>query len=207
MTNDAQSARDDLAFLRGLLGDDGKPMRGFGEAYFAAGLIYGGQMLLHAAQALGWLGGGGPTGLLIGLGPTLVFAPVLAWIIVRNRRDAARGTTSRAVANAFAVVGMANLVLIAVIGAVAWREGSVTTWLIYPCCVFVLQGAAWLFAFMMRRQAWLMAVALGWFASAVAMALTVTATGWFILAAALGLWLCMALPGWIVLRQTPPAAR
>ena len=202
MTANSQSARDDLAFLRALVGgDDANQMRSFGEAYLASGLIYGGQMVLHAAQALGLLPGSGMTALVIGLGPTVLFIPVLTWIIVRNRKNPVRGTVGRAVAGMFGVIGLANLVLIAVIGSVAWREGSVTTWLIYPCAVFVLQGTAWLFAFMMRRQVWLLWVALGWFTCAVAMALTVKMAGFFILFAGLGLWLCMALPGWIMLRR------
>jgi hypothetical protein len=199
---DVQSAREDLAFLRGLVGDDGRQLRSFGQAYFAAGLIYGGQMILHAVQAMGYLPQDGMTALLIGLGPTVLFMPVLTWIIVVNKRDAVSGAgaTARAVSGIFGVAGLANLVLAAVIGAVAWREHSVTTWLIYPCSVFVLQGAAWLFAFMMRRKGWHLVVALGWFASAVAMALTVTALGWFILFAGAGLWLFMALPGFVMLR-------
>ncbi|HXC54478.1 MAG TPA: hypothetical protein VNU97_04225 [Rhizomicrobium sp.] len=202
MNADAQSARDDLAFLRALVGDDASSQsRSFGEAYFASGLIYGGQMLLHAAQALGWISWGPLPALLIGVGPTIVFIPVLSWIIYRNRKNTARGAVGRAVAAVFAAIGLANLFLIAVIGSVAWREHSATTWLIYPCAVFVLQGAAWLFAYMMRRRAWLLAVALGWFACAVAMAICVTALGYFILFAGAGLWVCMALPGWLMLRQ------
>ncbi|MEI9995185.1 MAG: hypothetical protein WDM91_11365 [Rhizomicrobium sp.] len=203
MNSDAQSARDDLAFLRAVVGDDeARQVRSFGEAYFAAGLIYGGQMLLHAGQALGWISGAPPYAIAIGLGPTVLFAPVLTWIILRSRKDAVHGTAGRAIASVFAVVGIANLALVAVIGAVAWREGSATTWLIYPCSVFVLQGAAWLFAHMMRKRGWYLAVAAGWFACAVAMALTVTQMGWFILFAGAGLWLCMALPGWLMLRQS-----
>jgi hypothetical protein len=201
--SDMQTARDDLAFLRGLVGDQGSgPMKSFGQAYFAAGLIYGGQMLLHAVQAIGWLPQDGITGLLIGLGPTVLFIPVLTWIIVANKRQAAQGgTATRAVSIIFGVTGISNLFLAAVIGAVAWREQSATTWLIYPCTVFVLQGASWFFAFMMQRRAWHLVVALGWFACAVAMALTVTALGWFILFAGAGLWLCMALPGFVMLRS------
>ena len=203
--SDVQNARDDLAFLRGLVGDDGRQMRSFAEAYFAAGLIYGVQMLLHGANALGWITGGTTFGLVVGLGPSVLFAPVLIWIILRNRKNAVYGTVNRAVSGLFGVVGIANLVLAAVIGTVAWREASVTTWLIYPCAVFVLQGAAWFFAFMMRRKAWLMLVALGWFVCAVAMALTITTPGWFIVFAGLGLWLLMALPGFAMLR-TPGGA-
>jgi hypothetical protein len=202
MNADAQSARDDLAFLRTLVGDDEHAqMRSFGEAYVAAGLIYGGQMLLHAAQALGLLPNGPPLALFIGLGPTILFIPVMAWIIYRNRRRAVRGAVGRAIGSVFSSIGLANLFLIVVIGSVAWREQSIATWLIYPCTVFVLQGTAWLFVYMMRRRLWFLAVALGWFGCAVGMGLTVTALGWFILFAGIGLWFCMALPGWILLRN------
>lgn len=204
--SDAQSARDDLAFLRGLVGDDENAQtRSFGEAYFASGLIYGGQMLLHAAQSLGLISQAPPAALLVGVGPTVLFIPVLSWIIYRNRKNAVRGAVGRAVAAVFGVIGLANLALIAVIGSVAWREHSVTTWLIFPCAVFVLQGAAWLFAYMMRRRAWFAWVAFGWFAAAIGMALSVTALGYFILFAGLGLWACMALPGLAMLRQARKA--
>ena len=207
MTADVQSAREDLAFLKALVGgDEDAGMRSLGESYFAGGLIYGGQMLLHAAQGLGWLPQGGSLSLLIGLGPTALFIPVLIWIIRRNRTNLPSGVVGRAVGTVFASIGLANLFLILVVGTVAWREGSITTWLIYPCSVFVLQGAAWLFAYMMRRRVWLLLVAFGWFASAVAMAFSVTAPGYYILVAGLGLWLCMALPGWFVLRRDPRMA-
>jgi hypothetical protein len=43
---DAQTAREDLAFLRVLLGnDETRRMRSFGEAYFATGVFYGVQLL------------------------------------------------------------------------------------------------------------------------------------------------------------------
>ena len=162
MSNDVQSARDDLAFLRAIAdGDESLQTRTFGEIYFAAGLIYGGQMVLHAVQAMGWLPQGATWGLGIGLGPTLLFAPVLGAILWRNRHNRLSGAVSRAVGAVFGAVGLANLFLIAIIGSVAWREHSLQTWLIYPCCVFVLQGLAWLFAYMMRRRGWFAAVAAG----------------------------------------------
>ena len=122
MTNDPQSARDDLAFLRALLDDETTGPRSFAEAYLAAGLIYGGQMTLHAMQAMGWIGGSAMGALAIGIGPTVLFIPVLTWILIRNRRTPVHGTVGRAVGGIFAVVGLANLVLVAVVGSVAWRE-------------------------------------------------------------------------------------
>jgi hypothetical protein len=203
MNADPQSARDDIAFLRSLVGDDENVQAtAFGKAYFAGGLIYGGQMLGHAALGLKLLPDTPAVNLTVGLGPTLVFVPVLIWIIRSGQRSAIRGAVGRAIAAVFASVGLANLFLIAVIGAVALSQHSLVVWLIYPCTVFVLQGMAWLFAYMMRRRGWYALVAAGWFVCGVAMALTVsTATAWFIVFAGLGLWLCMALPGWIMMRN------
>ena len=207
MTADAQSAREDLAFLKTLVdGNESAGMKALGESYLAGGLIYGGQVLLPVAQGLGWLPQNGLASLLIGIGPTALFVPVLIWIIRRNRTDLPKGVVGRAVAAVFAAIGLSNLFLIVVVGAVAWREGSQTTWLIYPCTVFVLQGTAWLFAFMMRRRNWLFLVAIGWFACAVGMALSVVATGYYILFAGLGLLFCMALPGWVIIRRDPQTA-
>jgi hypothetical protein len=66
----------------------------------------------------------------------------------------------------------------------------------------VLQGICWLFAMIMRRKNWFGLVAAGWITSAVAMAFSVTSLGWFILFGGLGLWLCMALPGFITMRSS-----
>jgi hypothetical protein len=196
---DAQTAaREDLAFLRGLF-DRSDGSSAFGEAYFAAGLIYGAQMLLHGAQALHWLPPNGSLMLAIALGPTLIFVPVLVWINWRHRRErlAAPG---RAIGAVFGAIGTANLALVAVIGSVAWREHSLTTWLIYPCAVFILQGAAWLVASLMRLRPWMLAVAAGWVLAGLAMAQSVTSLGAYILLAGLGIWTCMALPGWVLIR-------
>lgn len=207
MNADVQSARDDLAFLKALVGGDSNSgMRVLGETYFAGGLIYGGQMVLHAAQALGWISQAEPLGFAIGVGPTLLFIPVLAWLSWRNRKNRPSGIVARAVGAAFAIIGLANLFLILVIGSVAWREHSLPIWLIYPCCVFVLQGTAWLFAYAMRRKTWFALIAAGWFGSAVAMALSIHSAGFFILFAGLGLWLCMALPGFIITRRSETAS-
>jgi hypothetical protein len=109
-----KTAQDDLAFMRALVETNGGFQRSFGEAYFAAGLCYGVQMLLHAIQMLGWIGDGA-VGLAIGLGPTVVFIALLTWIIARgSRQPTGHGVVSRAVGAMFGAVGAANLALIAV---------------------------------------------------------------------------------------------
>lgn len=195
------SAQDDLAFMRSLVETNGGFQRSFGEAYFAAGLCYGVQMLLHAAQLVGWIGDG-PIGLVIGLGPTVVFLALLTWIIVRGRREPTGGSVvSRAVGAVFGAVGVANLALIAVIGSVAWREQSLTIWLIYPCVVLIVQGMAWMVVYALRRRAWYGGVAVGWFVTGVAMALAIGSPPAFIAVGGAGFIAFMLVPGWVMMRR------
>lgn len=195
-------ARDDLAFMRALVEPTDAWQKQFGETYFAAGLCYCVQMLLHGAQFAGLAPASGPVALAIGLGPTVVFLALLAWIIRRNRRSPGGGATSRAVGSVFGAVGAANLALVLVIGSVAWRWHSAGTWLIYPCVVMVLQGMAWLVAFMLRRRRWLALVAVGWFATGLAMAAFIDNPAGFVASAGVGMFAFMLVPGLFMLRQS-----
>jgi hypothetical protein len=202
--SDTQAIRDDLAFLRGLVqrGDDFQKV--LGRTYFAGGLCYLGQTLLGLAQSLGWIPTtNGPIDLVIGIGPTAVFVIALILILPRGPRKAPLGQADRAIGAFFGAIGFSNFALIAVIGAVALHQKSLTIWLIYPCAVFIFQGAAWLTMFMLRKRAWTGLVAATWFACALGM-------GWgiggdltqFAIFASLGLLFGMTLPGaWLMTRK------
>jgi hypothetical protein len=200
MSTTPQTAQDDLAFMRSLIKSGDGFNNAFGEAYFAAGVCYFVQMLLSAGQLMAWLPTAQVWYLAIGLGPTVVFLPILAWIIWRGRRAAPTGVVGKTIAAVFGAAGLANLALVAVIGSVAARQHSATTWLIYPCAVFVIQGAAWMVAYALRHRFWLALVGAGWFATAIAMALNIEAMPWFILWAGLGMLLFMAVPGAVMIR-------
>jgi hypothetical protein len=194
----SDTARDDLAYLRSLVepGDDFS--RGFGRAYFAAGLCYGAQILLHGAQYLNWITGD-LAGLVIGFGPTLVFLAILFWWI--NRRSTARPTVAnRAVGGVFAAAGAANIVLVFVIGFVAWRKQSFDIWLIYPCAVVVMQGAAWLVASQVRKRSWFLVVALGWFLTGIGMGLAIGHMAAYLAILGLGMLVFMVIPGAVMMR-------
>jgi hypothetical protein len=94
----------------------------------------------------------------------------------------------------------------AVIGSVALRQHSLTTWLIYPCVVFVMQGAAWLVASALRKRAWLGLVGIGWFVAAVAMSLVVEQPVRFALAASIALLVLMVIPGAFLMRLARKSA-
>ena len=205
----SDSARDDLAYLRALVDTPANFQRSFGEAYFAAGLCYGVQMLLHAAQSLGWIAPDGPVGLTIGLGPTFVFIVLLIWIIQRERASGRglAGTASKAISAMLGAIGVANLVLLVVVGVVAWREQSLLVWLIYPCAVLTLQGTAWLVIYSVWRRTWFALVALGWYAAAAggAIAAAFDQMAAFIAIGGVAFLTCMLIPGWVMMRQGKPA--
>jgi len=200
------TAREDLAFLRGLVQPDEQWRRGFGQSYAAAGGCYGTQMVLHGLQGLGIIPSTPLISTLVGAGPSVVFVLLLVVILRRNSlRAAGGGVTSRAVGAVFSAVGTANFFLIAMFGSAALREHNFRIWLLYPCVVLVMQGAAWMVAWTLRRQAWFAVVAVGWFVTGLAMGLTVENIGWFILFGAIGFFAFMLVPGLVMMRQARPA--
>lgn len=200
------TARDDLAYMRALVDAPGNFQHSFGATYFAAGLCYGLQMVGHAAQLIGWIPGEGPAALVLGFGPTVAFLALLLWIMRRDRASGrpSGGAVAKAVAAMLSSVGLANLVLIVVVGVIAWKQKSILIWLIYPCTVMVFQGAAWLAIYALRRRGWTGAVAAGWFATAVVMALGVAYQNLalFIGAAGVGFLAFMIAPGLVIMRQS-----
>lgn len=199
-------AREDLAFLRALVqaGDDGR--RQMGEAYLAGGVCYGVQMLGHGGQFLGWVPDSGPIGLAIAAGPTVVFLVLITLVNIRRRRATPRqDAASRAVGSVFAAVGLANFALIAIIGNAAIRAHSLEVWQIYPSIILVMQGAAWMVSWLVKRQTFAALMSVGWFISGVAAGLSIGHLGAFILVLTLSLWLLMALPGYLMMRDARPA--
>lgn len=195
------SAQDDLAFLRSLVQPSETVQRSLGEGYLAGGLCYGFQLLASAAQAIGLVPTTETVSLLLGFGPTAVFVVVMIAILRRKWSQPPTGAVGKAIGAVFGCIGLANLVLVAVIGLVALREQSLTIWLIYPCAVFVMQGAAWLVSYSLRRQRWHALIAIGWFITAVIMAWFIQSPTGFITATGAGLILFMVIPGWVMIRR------
>jgi hypothetical protein len=201
MNEDLRTAQDDLAFMRGLVqGDEGGGGQAMlGEAFLAGGIIYGLQTLGHWAQGLGLLKLPGWGGIALGAGPSFVFLFLLAWIGWRARRSRPVGAAARGVGAAFSVTGLANICLILIIGRVALEQKSLLIWLIYPCVVFVLQGAAWLIAAQIRKRGWYAAVGVGWLAASVAMGFSL-GHSWLPGIVVFALLVLMALPGYVLMR-------
>lgn len=200
MSGDRQSAQDDLAFMRQVVeAGNSRTAMASGSAFFAGGLIYSAQCFLQ------WLGlmdvlPLGPVGwLLVSLAPTAVFLAVLTWILWGSR-DIVEPRYQRFVNAIFSATGSTNLVILIVIGTFAVRKNSGEVWLLYACIIFALQGAGWLVAYTMRRRLWLLAVALGWFASAITLGFLTNSPADFVLVCALSLFFLMAVPGYVMMQ-------
>lgn len=205
MNADAQAARDDLAFVRRLVEGGGNGLAQFGELYLVGGVLYGAQLIGHWLNAAGALPLTSEGFAVLAFGPTLIFLVALVFILARHRRGMTPNLVNRAVLSVFSCVGVANIALIAAIGAVAARHHSLMIWLIYPAVILILQGAAWLVAATLRRRLWQAAVGVGWFATAIAMTLAIDDLATYSLIAAIGFFAFMAAPGVVLIRVAKTA--
>lgn len=200
MSGDRQSAQDDLAFMRQVVeaGNSRTAMAG-GSAFLFGGLIYGAQCFLQWLAIIGVLPLNPLGWLLVSLVPTAIFLAVLTWILW-GTRGMIEPRHSRFINAIFSAAGGTNLVVLIVIGTYAIRKDSGEIWMLYACIVFTLQGAGWLVAYTLRRRLWLLAVALGWFATAILLGFLIGSIPEFVLVCALSLWLFMALPGYVMMQ-------
>jgi len=196
MNTDTQQLRDDVAFLRALAETGGRTQWAGGAAFVAGGGLYGLQCLVQWGQAKGLIVMSPLVTLIFVSGVTVAFFIALTWIILHERRTQAAvpSLANKAFTTVFAAAGFSNLALLAIFASVAISRKNIEIWEIYPAALFALQGGAWYFAYVLRRRAWLMAVSICWFVSAIVLAQFI-GTLTYALIAAFSLLTFMALPG------------
>ncbi|QGZ96315.1 hypothetical protein [Terricaulis silvestris] len=207
MASDVQSARDDLAYMRGLVSGTGPMQATIGECFFWAGLLYGGQCFLHWLQTLEIAPSEGLGALAIAFVPTIAFCAILTVIIWKDRKTKVTGVAARALGAVFQGAGLANLVMAFVFAYGANKAESFGLWLYHPIVVSMFQGVAWFVAWVILRKPWIGFVAAGWFIMTVALGVAVyESIGAYLLTLAIGLTVLMAIPGWIIWRGAKRAA-
>jgi len=203
--NETQQAHADLAFMKALVDEGARSQMAGGAAFLAAGLLYGFECLVHWTQSIGVTAFSPTFMMAFTVGISVVFFVVLGIVIWRGRRTGQRGVGTRALKAAFGGAGLANLVLCAVLGLVASRQRSMVIWQLYPVTLCVVQGAAWYVAFVVRRRGWLAVVAVGWYTTAIGLALLIDRPAFALLLAG-ALVLLMALPGGMMMRLAKKSA-
>ncbi|MGA0546781.1 hypothetical protein ACO2Q1_16030 [Brevundimonas sp. VNH65] len=201
---------DDLAFMRSIVQGGGRPPMTLAVCYLAGGLLYGLQCLYHLGQAFGLIRWPDPANLAVVVGVTVTFLIVLTWAILHDRkagRSNAGPLATRAVNTMFSATGMANAAVVIVFAAGALRDQDFAVWLYYAAVVFALQAAAWYVAWMMRKKAWMLAVSVGGWLTAVALGLLVRQPLTYLGVCTVALFLLFALPGWLMFRDARAGSR
>ncbi len=199
MTDDMQTIRDDIAYLKGMAeaGRDGDGVGG-SVILMAAGGLFGAASVVQWAALTGSFGATGVASNLAWLAAMLLFVAVL--IAAKLRRGPASGSPQSA-GLVWKGVGIGCFFIFAAIAAATWRTQTATLINFSPSIIFVLYGAAWMAAATISRKLWLHITAWGSFAASIL-------TAWFInqpvdyLIYAAGLILLAFLPGLIFLRRS-----
>lgn len=206
MTPQDNTISPDLTFLRGLVeGNGGRTQYLTGHAFVVGGGLYSFQCFANWLAIVFTPDMGTVWWLLIGALPSVLF---IGYCIRQGMRFGMRNTgnaTSRAITATFQAAGLANIALILIFAPAAMSRGDFTIWLFYPAVVFALQGAAWLTAYQLRRRLWLLAVALGWLVSAVALGLLIGKLSYLLVCGA-ALFFFMVLPGMTMMRLSDKSA-
>ncbi|NNU15023.1 hypothetical protein HK107_01625 [Parvularcula sp. ZS-1/3] len=197
----ALQAREDLAFMRGIV-SDGRPFaRNTGGVYFWSGIIYGTQCLINlvdlmAGQVLP------PIVLLLnGIVPTVLFVGVLVYALSKRKPETGpKGPVARAIEMAFQGTGLANLALVVVFGVAAFQRQDMSIWFFYPVTVLALQGAVWYGAGRLRRRSWMLVVAAGWLLASIVCGLNVENLTAYLGALCVTLYGLMAVPGYVLMQ-------
>ena len=197
----------DIAYMRRLAEEASTvPMRG-GSILMSAGLIYGLTSMAHWTVVSGLISIDPQAFSLIWLGATLLFLGVLAIIIAGLKREGGVQTAAnRASAVAWSSVGWGIFALFTSIAVVSMRIGeqSLVLLSLVPSIIMVFYGLGWaVTAAMMRTQSlWWLAIAS--FAAAPLLALLGGEPAQY-LAYGVALFVLMALPGYLLMRQAKQA--
>lgn len=208
MTHDTDNAPADIAWLRQLAEENGAgPMRG-ASILLAAGLVYGVTSLLHWAHMTGLIA---PR--LVGAGvewliATGVFLVINVVIMVRmGRSGGVRTAAQRAIGTIWGSVGGGIFVLFASMLAVTIRVGSdqdgAIFWLV-PSIILVFYGMGWAVTSAMLKSRPLLILAIASFIAAPLLGALAGQSGQY-LGYAAALFLLMALPGFLLMRQSKSA--
>jgi len=190
----------DLAFVKALVSEGARVRISGGVLYLAGGVCYGVQCLAQWADLAGIVHLGGAGNLIAGVLPTVVFLAVMCVILWRDRKVPKNGVATRALNAAFSSAGLANIFMVGVFAYVAITEKSILIWLLYPITVCAFQGAVWFTAYMIRKEAWLAVISIGWFVTTLALGLLI-GTLHYVLVLGLALFVIMGGGGWYMMRQ------
>ena len=204
MTEHNEDPVADIAWMRRLAEEGaGAPMQGASILMFA-GLIYGTASLFHWAQISSLIDIPGLVEGVIWLIATGVFFVVLAVVITGLQRKGGVVTAgNRASGTTWSALGWGIFALftsLAVLGLRLGEDAAMLALALTPSVIMVFYGIGWAVSATMYRSRALWWLAAGSFVAAPLLAMLADQDAQY-LAYAGALFLLMALPGWLLMRQ------
>lgn len=199
---DQNAIRDDIAFMRNLA-EDGRngPLVG-GSILLVAGLAFGSASLANWAIATwsltrnAWVTNGA------WMAGMVVF---MAYLFLSGLTKARTGSVSRAVGMAWSGAGWSMFFVGLSLVVMAWRGHDAYVGLVFMPFILAMYGSAWFVAAALTRARWLYAVAASSFLMALVAAWFAVDGAVLYLIYALSLYLLVAAPGFVLMRQARKA--
>lgn len=206
---DLQTLRDDLAFMKQLATDEGRPHWVIGANFLAAGLLYGVPLylvwgILRGLVDLpqGWTS-------WVSVYSTAVFIPVEILLSLKARAFRGAAPPSRITRSFGALWGTVGLTTLVILFAIFWGGARLHVpemWQVWCSICFALYGSCWIgVAIVSRNRGWAL-VGLGAYLNALVNALLIGHGPDILLGVATGLVLWLALPGAVLMRRASAAA-
>lgn len=204
MTEQTEDPAADIAWMRRLAEEGAQtPMQGNSLLMFG-GLLYGLASLFHWAAVVG-LAPLDESQLWIGwVAATVAYWIILAVTIPRLRRAGVSTTANRAASIAWSGMGWGIFAMFMAMAVLGWRLADDAAleamFALIPSIIMVFYGVGWAVHAEMQRSRKLWVLSLASFAAAPLLALFAGQAEQY-LAYAAALFLLMALPGWMLMRQ------
>ncbi|MDB5439784.1 MAG: hypothetical protein JWM33_2211 [Caulobacteraceae bacterium] len=206
MTDQIQSLRDDVAYLKTLASEGARgPLTHGGAVLLAVGIIYSVPGIVMWADMSG----------VISLPPWIrnweyayavaVQAVVMGLFRLKGNNWASCGNRNRVFGVIWAGLGITTLLAALGIALTAWRVGSYVPWLGFGPVVLSIYAGAWFVCAALVRQGWMFGVAAISAACAVGLALSVTSP-FYLLGYSAAIFLSLCVPGFFMMRQGAKAA-
>ncbi len=203
MTENTEDPAADIAWMRRLAEEGAQaPMQGNSLLMFG-GLLYGLASLFHWGVVTGLVPLGGNQLWIGWIAATLLYFIILVVTIPRLRRGVST-TANRAAGIAWTGMGWGIFAMFVAMSVLGWRladEAALNAmFALIPSIIMVFYGAGWAVHAEMQRSRMLWILSLASFAAAPMLALFAGQAEQY-LAYAAALFLLMALPGWMLMRQ------